>query len=68
MSSNGGNSKKGKVWLVGAGPGDVSLMTLKGRDVLAEADVVVYDALVRGGMMSLMPEGAELIYARQNAG
>lgn len=68
MSSNGGNSKKGKVWLVGAGPGDVSLMTLKGRDVLAEADVVVYDALVRGGMMSLMPEGAELIYAGKRAG
>ena len=38
-------TKKGKVWLVGAGPGDVSLITLKGRDVLAQAEVVVYDAL-----------------------
>ena len=61
-------ANKGKVWLVGAGPGEVSLITLKGRDVLANADVVVYDALVRGGMMSLLPEGAELIYAGKRAG
>ena len=62
------DNKKGKVWLVGAGPGDASLITLKGKAVLAVADVVVYDALVRGGMMSLMPEGAELIYAGKRAG
>ncbi len=62
------NKGKGKVWLVGAGPGEVSLITLKGREVLADADVVVYDALVRGGMMSLMPEGAELIYVGKRAG
>ena len=62
------NINKGKVWLVGAGPGEVSLLTLKGKEVLAEADVVVYDALVRGGMMSLMPEKAELIYVGKRAG
>lgn len=62
------NKRKGKVWLVGAGPGEVSLITLKGRDVLAEADVVIYDALVRGGMMSLLPEKAELIYVGKRAG
>ena len=62
------NKGKGKVWLVGAGPGEISLITLKGREVLADADVVVYDALVRGGMMSLIPEGAELIYAGKRAG
>ena len=66
MNSN--NVEKGKVWLVGAGPGDVSLITVKGREVLASADVVVYDALVRGGTMALMPEGAELIYAGKRAG
>lgn len=60
--------KKGKVWLVGAGPGEVSLITLKGKEVLADADVVVYDALVRGGMMSLLPEEAELIYVGKRAG
>ena len=62
------NTNRGKVWLVGAGPGEMSLITLKGKEVLAEADVVVYDALVRGGMMSLIPEGAELIYAGKRAG
>ena len=34
--------KKGKVWLVGAGPGDIGLFTLKGLKVLERADVVVY--------------------------
>ena len=62
------NKEDGKVWLVGAGPGEVSLITLKGKEVLAEADVVIYDALVRGGMMSLLPEKAELIYVGKRAG
>ena len=46
----------------------MSLITLKGKEVLAEADVVIYDALVRGGMMSLLPEKAELIYVGKRAG
>lgn len=62
------NMSRGKVWLVGAGPGEMSLITLKGKEVLAGADVVVYDALVRGGMMSLLPEEAELIYVGKRAG
>ena len=52
----------GKVWLVGAGPGDRGLMTLRGREVLEQADVVVYDALVGDGILSMIPEAAELIY------
>ena len=39
-------SRQGKVWLVGAGPGDVGLFTIKGKDILAKAEVVVYDSLV----------------------
>lgn len=34
-------SRQGKVWLVGAGPGDVGLFTIKGKDILAKAEVVV---------------------------
>ena len=53
----------GKVWLVGAGPGDRGLMTLRGREVLEQADVVVYDALVGPGVLSMIPEKARLIFA-----
>lgn len=51
----------GKVWLVGAGPGDAALMTLKGRKVLEEADVIVYDSLVGDALLSGLPYGARLI-------
>ncbi len=52
---------KGKVWLVGAGPGDVGLFTLKGYQTLLNAEVVVYDSLVGHGILSLIPEGAKCI-------
>lgn len=58
----------GKVWLVGAGPGDPGLMTVKGREVLADADTVVTDALVGPGVLSMIPAGAEVIYAGKRAG
>ena len=58
----------GKVWLVGAGPGDVGLLTLRGREVIENADVIVYDALVGQGVLSLIPEGARLIFAGKRAG
>lgn len=48
----------GKVWLVGAGPGDSGLFTLKGLEVLQGADVVVYDALIGVELMALIPEDA----------
>ncbi len=53
--------EKGKVWLVGAGPGDAGLFTRKGYDVLQQADVVVYDALVGDGVLSLVPQGVRTI-------
>lgn len=55
------SGKAGKVWLVGAGPSDPGLFTLKGREVLAEAEVVVYDALVGPSILGMIPEGAEAI-------
>lgn len=51
----------GKVILVGAGPGDAGLLTIKGRQAIADADVVVYDRLVGPEILKFMPEQAERI-------
>ncbi len=53
----------GKVWLVGAGPGDPGLLTLRARRALEQADVVVYDALVGPGVLGMIPDTARLIFA-----
>src|SRR6266536_1461805 len=53
---------KGMVYLVGAGPGDEGLLTLRGAELLARADVVVYDALVNPELLRLAPKSAEIIY------
>lgn len=47
--------QKGKVWLVGAGPHDAGLLTLKGKTVLEQAEVVVYDHLVSQGILAMIP-------------
>src|SRR6266850_8485846 len=57
----------GTVYLVGAGPGDPALMTLRGADLLRRADVVVYDALVNPVLLRMAPEGAEIIYRGKRA-
>lgn len=57
----------GKVWLVGAGPGDIGLFTIKGLEVLKQADVVVYDSLVGQGVLSRIPETARLINVGKRA-
>lgn len=59
---------EGKVWLVGAGPGDPGLFTLKGKQILAQAQVVVYDALVGSGILAMIPAQAEKIYVGKRAG
>ena len=58
---------KGKVWLVGAGPGDIGLFTLKGMEVLRQADVVVYDSLVGQGVLAKVPDTARLINVGKRA-
>ncbi|SHG89620.1 uroporphyrinogen-III synthase /uroporphyrinogen-III C-methyltransferase [Thermosyntropha lipolytica DSM 11003] len=55
-------SKKGFVYLVGAGPGDPGLFTLKGAKVLQKAEVVVYDRLVSDKILALANPEAEFIY------
>jgi uroporphyrinogen III methyltransferase/synthase len=57
-----------KVFLLGAGPGDPGLLTVKARDVLADADVIVYDALASEDLLSLSSPGAERIYVGKTAG
>ena len=53
---------RGKVYLIGAGPGDPGLITVKGLRSLEEADVVVYDRLIGSGLLEKSREGAELVY------
>ena len=52
----------GTVYLVGAGPGDIGLLTLRGAELLGRADVVVYDALVNRDLLRLAPPAAEFVY------
>src|SRR5574341_913342 len=58
----------GKVYIVGAGPGDPKLITLKAIDVIKKADVVLYDRLVSKGIVSMIPKSAEKIYVGRDVG
>jgi uroporphyrin-III C-methyltransferase len=58
----------GKVYLVGAGPGDPGLMTLKGKALLEGADVVIYDALVSEPILAMINPRAERIHAGKRRG
>ncbi|MFN0122742.1 MAG: uroporphyrinogen-III C-methyltransferase [Blastocatellia bacterium] len=60
--------RHGKVWLVGAGPGDPDLLTIKGRDLIAAAGCIVYDHLVNPAILAHAAPGAELIYAGKESG
>src|SRR5512139_4017978 len=62
------NVKKGKVYLVGAGPGDIGLLTIKGLRCLQRADVVVYDFHINAQMLNQVRGRAELIYAGKRGG
>jgi uroporphyrinogen III methyltransferase/synthase len=53
----------GKVYLVGAGPGDIDLMTLRGKELISQADVLIYDFLAPKELLSWTKPGCELIDA-----
>ena len=53
---------KGKVYLIGAGPGDIKLITVKGLECIQKADVIVYDRLANPRLLSYRRQDAELIY------
>ena len=57
-----------KVYLIGAGPGDPGLLTLKGRDILSRADVIVYDYLANRDFLAYARPEAEIIYVGKKGG
>ena len=60
--------KKGKVYLIGAGPGDPGLLTIKARACIEKADVVVYDYLASPALLKYASSGAEIIYVGKKGG
>ncbi len=60
--------QKGKVYLIGAGPGDPGLITVKGRECIARADVILYDHLANDELLAFARSDAELIYAGKVGG
>lgn len=60
--------KKGKIYLVGAGPGDPGLLTIKGKECLILADVVIYDYLANRVFLDYARDDAELIYVGKKGG
>ena len=58
----------GKVYLVGAGPGDSKLITLRAIELLQKADVVLYDRLVSRKIISMIPKNAEKVYVGRSVG
>ena len=58
----------GMVYLVGAGPGDYRLITLKGKECLEKADVVICDYLADKRLLAFAPENVEYIYVGKKAG
>src|SRR3989440_5861845 len=68
MSKSTSKDQSGKVYLVGAGPGDLGLVTLRAKECIERADVIVYDHLANPEMLSWAREEAEIIYAGKKAG
>jgi uroporphyrinogen III methyltransferase / synthase len=57
-----------KVYIVGAGPGDVSFLTLRAQQILTQAEVLIYDALVDRGLLELVPETCVLVNVGKRGG
>src|SRR5215470_13176663 len=61
-------SKSGKVFLVGAGPGDLGLVTLRAKECIENADVIVYDHLANPDALGWARDDAEIVYVGKHAG
>jgi uroporphyrin-III C-methyltransferase len=62
------SSQRGKLYLIGAGPGDPELLTIKGARILGQCDIVLYDRLVSPEVLSFARADAELIYVGKHEG
>lgn len=60
--------QKGKVYIVGAGPGPADLLTLKAHNSIKAAEVILYDALISRDVRELFPHSAELVFVGKRAG
>ncbi|WP_131771037.1 uroporphyrinogen-III C-methyltransferase, partial [Candidatus Frankia datiscae] len=67
-TADGSARVSGEVWLVGAGPGDPGLLTVRGRELLGVADVVVTDRLVSADVLRYVRPEAEIIHSGKSAG
>jgi uroporphyrinogen III methyltransferase/synthase len=61
-------NEKGVVYLVGAGPGDIGLLTVKGLRCLQKAEVVIYDFHLNAQILNYINHDAEFIYAGKRGG
>jgi len=61
-------NKSGRCYLVGAGPGDLGLVTLRAKELIERADVIVYDALCNSEMLGWARDDAEIVFAGKRAG
>ena len=68
MTAQNVTAQKGTVYLVGAGPGDPGLITVRGLDLLRTCDVVLYDRLVSPRLLAQVPAGAEQIFVGKRPG
>lgn len=62
------SEKKGRVYLIGAGPGDPGLLTLRGKELLGKAEVVIYDSLVNPQILKFCRPDTELVFAGKTIG
>ncbi|MBF0302437.1 MAG: uroporphyrinogen-III C-methyltransferase, partial [Desulfamplus sp.] len=62
------NTKKGRVYLIGAGPGDPKLITIRGMECIQKADVVVYDYLAAPALLKYARKDAQIIYVGKKGG
>ncbi len=56
------NKKTGKVFLIGVGPGDIGLLTLRGKWALQQSDIIIYDSLINSEILNFAPKNSKLIF------